>query len=331
MNKNLKKVLAMATVCTAVCGFSAVSQASSFQLSDEVKAPTAALLEASQIGILSHETAALQNLPNKDAILVMSFGTTFPETRAKNIEATVQAIQAQHPDTKVVVAFTSHMMIDRVRENEGLTIPTPEQALDQLKAAGYTRVAMTTLDVIPGIEYTYKKSVYDQYKGQFKKMTMGTPLMFWQGQEGRADDVTQVMEAVSAEFPKLGKRDAVVLMAHGTPHQSNAYYSVMQAKLQAMGLDKALIFTVEGWPTIDEVVSQLHAKNVKRVVMMPLMMVAGDHASNDMAGDEEDSFKTALLKEGFKVDVKLQGLGENAAVQKIFVERAEDAWKALQE
>ena len=180
MKANWKKTLAAAVTCMLLTGVSTSAMAA-FSLSEEVKAPTPALLQASQIGVRTYTTTdpALLAQPNKDAIVVMSFGTTFPDTRAKTIEATVNQIKAQHPGVKVVTAFTSHIIIDRVKANEGITVPTPEEALQQLKAEGYNRVALASLDVIPGMEYRYKTAVYDQYKTQFKKMTMGTPLMYW--------------------------------------------------------------------------------------------------------------------------------------------------------
>ena len=327
--KGLKKIAVMSMTVAALVGAAATTHAA-YQLSDEVKTATPALLQASQIGVKVNENAALANLPDKDAIVVMSFGTTFKDSREKTINATVDAIKAAHPGVKVVTAFTSHIIIDRVKENEGIEIPTPEQALAALKAEGYTRVALTSLDIIPGMEYAYKDAVYNLHKNDFKKMTFGTPLMYWQGQEGQDDDVLQTMEAVATQFPKLGKKDAVLIMAHGTPHPANAYYSVMQNRLNELGYENALIFSVEGWPHLDTVMPILKEKGVKNVTLMPLMMVAGDHANNDMAGDEDDSFKSILEKEGFKVDAYIHGLGENPAVRKLFVERANASWDALQ-
>lgn len=327
--KSLRKFAVASMTCAALLGFAATSHAA-YQLSDEVKDATPALLQASQIGVKTNVNKDLANLPDKDAILVLSFGTTFQDSRAKTIEATVDAIKAAHPGVKVVTAFTSHIIIDRIKANEGLNIPTPEKALEQLKAEGYTRIAMTSLDIIPGMEYTYKDAVYNLHKNDFKKMTFGTPLMYWQGQEGQDDDITAAMQALSTQFPKLGKKDAVLVMAHGTPHPANAYYAVMQDRLNELGFDNALIFSVEGWPHLDTVMPQLKAKGIKNVTLMPLMMVAGDHANNDMAGDEPDSFKSILEQEGFKVSAYIHGLGENAAVQKLFVEKADQAWEALQ-
>lgn len=327
--KSLKKYAAVAMACAALVGFDATSHAA-YQLSDEVKTATPALLMATQIGIKTNENAALANLPDKDAILVMSFGTTFKDTREKTIDATVNAIKAAHPGVKVVTAFTSHIIIDRIKANEGISYPTPEEAIAQLKAGGYTRVAMTSLDIIPGMEYAYKDAVFQLHKNDFKKATFGTPLMYWQGQEGQADDITATMKAVSTQFPKLGKKDAVLVMAHGTPHPANAYYAVMQDRLNEMGLNNVLIFSVEGWPHLETVIPQLKAKGIKNVTLMPLMMVAGDHANNDMAGDEPDSFKSILENEGFKVNAYIHGLGENEAVRQLFVDKAEQAWDALQ-
>ena len=327
--KNLKKFAVMTMTCATLLGAAATTHAA-YSLSEEVKTPTPALLMATEIGVKTNENAEMAQLPNKDAILVMSFGTTFKDTRAKTIDATVESIKAAHPGVKVVTAFTSHIIIDRIKANEGIVYPTPEEALAALKAEGYTRVALTSLDIIPGMEYDYKDAVYQLHKNDFKKMSMGTPLMYWQGQEGQADDITATMEALSTQFPKMGKKDAVLIMAHGTPHPANAYYSVMQSRLEELGYKNAYIFSVEGWPHLETVMPELKEKGIKNVTLMPLMMVAGDHANNDMAGDEPDSFKSILQANGFKVKTYLHGLGENAAVQKLFVDKATESWNALQ-
>lgn len=331
MKSKWKKMLIASMACVALTSVSATSFAA-YSLSTEVKTPTQALLQATEIGVRTYNTdnPELQKAPNKDAILIMSFGTTFPETRAKTIEATVKQIQAAHPDTKVVLAFTSHIIIDRVKANEGITIPTPEQALEQLKAEGYNRVALTSLDIIPGIEYKYKTAVFDVYKTQFKKMTIGTPLMYWMGQENQRDDVETTMKALGSQLPQLGKDDAVLIMAHGTPDPANAYYAVMQDRLNDLYNRKVLIYTVEGHPNLENVIAQLKADNVKNVTMMPFMMVAGDHATNDMAGDEEDSHKSILIKEGFNVKTYLHGLGENENIRQLFTDRANESWNALE-
>ena len=328
----MKKQLALASAILGLLvsfGTSTVSNAA-YQLNEEVKDPTPALKEAAAIGVRTHNTEALQNLPNKDAIVVMSFGTTYKDTREKTIDATVDAIKAAHPNTKVVTAFTSHIIRDRIQQKEGITYPTPEEALADLKKDGYTRVALASLDVIPGMEYNYDAAVYNLYKDNFKKMTLGTSLMYWMGQENQTDQVIETLKAVQSQFPKLGKEDGLLIMAHGTPDPSNAYYSVIQDRIHTLGMKNVFIYTVEGTPNLEQVIPQLKLHGIKHVTLMPFMMVAGDHANNDMAGKEPDSHKSILEKEGFKVDTYLHGLGENQNIRKLFVERANEAWDALE-
>lgn len=324
-----KKMLVCALACTALTGAAAPTEAA-YELNPEVKTATMALKTAAEIGVLKNENPALANEENKDAIVVMTFGTTFKDTRAKTIDATVDAIKAAHPGVKVVTAYTSHIIIDRVKAKEGITFPTPEEALDQLKAEGYTRVALASLDVIPGMEYDYDKGVYQNYKEKFKKMTLGTSLMYWQGQEGQADDVTETLEALKTQFPKQGPDDAILIMAHGTPQVSNAYYSVIQAKINEMGLKNVYVYTVEGWPSLETIMPKLKAAGIKNITLMPFMMVAGDHANNDMAGKDSDSHKSILEAAGYKVTPYIHGIGENKEIQKLYVERANDAWDALE-
>ena len=328
----MKKQLALASAILGLAvsfGAPVVSNAA-YQLNEEVKDPTPALKEAAAIGVRTHNTEALQNLPNKDAMVVMSFGTTYKDTRAKTIDATVDAIKSAHPNTKVVTAFTSHIIRDRIQQKEGITYPTPEEALAELKKDGYTRVALASLDVIPGMEYNYDAAVYNLYKDNFKKMTLGTSLMYWMGQENQTDQVIETLKAVQSQFPKLGKEDGLLIMAHGTPDPSNAYYSVIQDRIHTLGMKNVFIYTVEGTPNLEQVIPQLKLHGIKHVTLMPFMMVAGDHANNDMAGDEPESHKSILEKEGFKVDTYIHGLGENPNIRNLFVERANESWDALQ-
>ena len=330
MTNGWKKVLIASMACVALLGVSSHNAFASYRLNSEVKDATPALKKAAEIGVRVSENEALQDLPNKDAILVMSFGTTFKDARKVNIEKTVEDIQAAYPDKKVVMAFTSHIIIDRIKEKEGIIIPTPEQALEELKEEGYTRVALTNLNIIPGMEYAYNSAIYDLYKDQFKKMTLGLPLVYWMGQENQRDDVTTTLKAVVAEFPKINKHEAVLLMVHGTPHPANAYYAVMQARLQEMGMENVLIYSVEGWPNLETIIPKLKTRGIKSVTLIPMMMVAGDHANNDMAGAEPESHKSILEKSGFKVSTYLHGLGENQEIRKLFVERANEAWNLLE-
>ena len=172
----------LTNILLSACGMAfAVPGHGGYRLSDEVKKPTPALLEASEIGVRVFNNKAMQDLPDKDAMVVMSFGTTMKETRDKTINATVAEIQNALPDVKVVVAYTSHIIIDRIKAKEGVVVPTPEEALEQLKAEGYTRIALASLDIIPGMEYDYKCGIYRNYRNQFKKMTMGLPFYSGRG------------------------------------------------------------------------------------------------------------------------------------------------------
>ncbi|TCS82048.1 sirohydrochlorin cobaltochelatase [Pectinatus cerevisiiphilus] len=329
MKLNWKKMLVASMACATLTGFMATSYAS-YKLNPEVTDATPALKQASEIGVRTYNNPQMANAQNKDAILVMSFGTTFKDSREKTIEKTVQQIQAAHPDTKVVLSFTSHIIIDRIKAKEGVTIPTPEDALKDLKAQGYTRVAIASLDVIPGMEYAYDSAVYDLYKKDFKKMTLGTSAMYWMGQENQRDDINEFLKAFSTQFPKVADDEAVLVMAHGTPDPSNAYYAVIQDRIDSLKLKNTYLYTVEGWPNLETIIPELKAKGIKKVTLMPMMMVAGDHANNDMAGDDPESHKSILQKEGFTVDTYIHGLGENEAVRGIFVERANEAWDALE-
>lgn len=327
--KKWKRLLVASLACTTLLGVSSTTYAA-YTLNSEVKDATPALRQAAQIGVLKSENPEMAGLANKDAIVVMSFGTTFKKSRQAAIEATVAKIQAAHPDTKVVTAFTSHIILDRIQKKEGIHIPTPEEALEQLKEEGYTRIALTSLDVMPGMEYAYDTAIFNIYKDQFKKMTLGTSLMYWMGQEGQRDDITEAMKALAVQFPKQGKEDAILVMAHGTPHPANAYYAVMQDRINSLGMQNVYIYTVEGWPNLDTIIPALKAQHIKHVTLMPMMMVAGDHANNDMAGAEPTSHKSILEKEGFTVDTYIHGLGENEAIRNLFLARANEAWDALE-
>ncbi|WP_196602390.1 sirohydrochlorin cobaltochelatase [Pectinatus frisingensis] len=329
MKISWKKMLVASMACATLTGFMTTSYAS-YKLNPEVTDATPALKQAAEIGLRTYNNPQMANVQNKDAILVMSFGTTFKDSREKTIEKTVQEIQAAHPDTKVILSFTSHIIIDRIKAKEGITIPTPEDALKDLKAQGYTRVAIASLDVIPGMEYAYDSAVFDLYKKDFKKMTLGTSAMYWMGQENQRDDINEFLKAFSTQFPKVGKDEAILVMAHGTPDPSNAYYAVIQDRIDSLKLKNVYLYTVEGWPNLETIIPQLKQKGIKKVTLMPMMMVAGDHANNDMAGAEPQSHKSILEKAGFKVDAYIHGLGENAAVRNIFVERANEAWNALE-
>lgn len=327
MKKSMKAILSASVA--ALCVFGVGLSASAYELNAEVKDVTPALREASTIGVWHHSNPDLQNLKNKDAILVMTFGTTFADTRAKTIDAVEAAIQKAHPDIPVFEAYTSHIIIDRVKAKEGIQKMTPEEAFSKLKAEGYTRVAVVSLDVIPGMEYSYDSIITKMQMSKFKELSLATPLMYFQGTEGEPDQVIDFLNAVKSQFPAMGKEDATLIMAHGTPHPGNAYYSVIQDRIEKLGMNNVFVYSVEGRPNLDDVIPKLKAKGFKNVTLMPIMMVAGDHANNDMAGDDPDSHKSILTKAGFKVNTYIHGLGENENVRALYIQRADEALAAF--
>lgn len=328
MKKLFRNMLSVSLA--AACALGVGSMADAYELSPEVKTATPALLEAAKIGVWTGENPAMKNAPNKDAILVMTFGTTFTDTRAKTIDAVESAIQKQYPDIPVFEAYTSHIIIDRVKAKEGIQKLTPEEAFAKLKEEGYTRVAVVSLDIIPGMEYDYNAIATKMQLSNFKKLSLATPLMYFQGTEGEADQVVDFLNALSSQLPKMGKNDATLIMAHGTPHPANAYYSVIQDRLHQLGMNNVFVYSVEGRPNLEDVIPKLKNGGYKNVTLMPIMMVAGDHANNDMAGDEPDSHKSILTKAGFNVKTYIHGLGENPNIRALYVQRAQEAVEALQ-
>lgn len=266
---------------------------------------------------------------NEYAILVMCFGTTYKESRQKNIEVVADKIAKTNPQAKVIIAFTSHIVIERIKVNEGVLYPTPEKALNLLKTEGYTRIALVSLDIIPGIEYEYNCKIFELAKQEFKNVSLGAPLLYWQGQRGQRDDIAQFIKAISKDIKINSQDEAVLLMAHGTLLPSNAYYSVIQVKLNEMGYDNVYVYTVEGWPLVNDIIPKLKSKNIVRIRLLPIMLVAGMHAVKDMVGEEPYSHINMLKREGFNVTFELKGLGENPIIQEMFVQRANEAVGAL--
>lgn len=272
------------------------------------------------------ETYAANAQTGKKAILVVSFGTTYADTRKVTTEAVENQIRTAFPDYEVRRAFTSRIIVKKLADEEGLKIDTEKQALDRLKAEGYTEVIVQPLHIEAGEEYEKLMNSVANYHKVFVKIAVGRPLLYYTGQEGeKPDDYLILIKAIRTQLSKLGKGEAVAFLGHGGVHPSNAAYGVLQLKLQDSGLHNIFVFTVEGYPTLENLLDKLKQNKIKKVTLMPLMLVAGDHANNDMAGDEEDSFKSQLLKAGFRVDTYLHGLGENAAIQAIYVQHVKDA------
>ncbi|WFD09886.1 sirohydrochlorin cobaltochelatase [Tepidibacter hydrothermalis] len=258
--------------------------------------------------------------PNKKAILVVSFGTSYADTRKVTIEACEEKLDKAFPDYEMRRAFTSNIIIKKLKERDGIEVDEPTQALEKLKAEGFSEVVVQSLHVMNGAEYDDLTAVVNQYKDDFDKIKMGSPLLT------SVQDYKDLVEALKVQIGELEENEAVVFMGHGTHHYANATYSCLDYMFEDMGVN-AYVGTVEGYPTLDNVINKLKKNNIEKVKLMPLMVVAGDHANNDMAGDEEDSWKSVLKKEGFVVETYLHGLGENEKVQDMYVNHAKEAMK----
>lgn len=254
---------------------------------------------------------------DKKGILVVSFGTSYADTRKLTIEACEEKIAASFPDYEVRRAFTSNIIIKKLKERDNMEVDTPKEALNKMKEEGFAEVIVQPLHIMPGIEYDEVLAAVDDFKDSFKEITVGRPVLYG------IEDYKMAVEALEKQLPELKEDQAVILMGHGTIHPANACYSCLQSVLSDEGLN-VFVGTVEGYPELDDIIARLKANKIKEVTLMPYMVVAGDHASNDMAGDEEDSWKSILKKEGFVVDVYLHGLGENPGYQDIYVQRVQD-------
>ena len=259
----------------------------------------------------------------KKAILVVSFGTSYHETRKKTIEVCENKIKESFKDYDFYRAFTSGMIINKLKKRDNMFIDNPSEALEKLYNAGYKEVVVQSLHIICGDEYNKLKDMVAQYEDKFDKISIGRPLLTY------IDDYRETVEAVKKDLDKMDIDEAVVFMGHGTEHESHSSYPAIEYMFRDYGIN-AFVGTVEGYPELEQVIKKLKNRNIKTVDLLPFMLVAGDHAINDMASDEEDSWKSILEKEGFKVNIHLQGLGEYPAIQDKFVNHALDCAKELE-
>ena len=260
----------------------------------------------------------------KKAILVVSFGTSYHETRKKTIEACENKIKESFKDYDFYRAFTSGMIINKLKKRDNMFIDNPSEALEKLYNAGYKEVVVQSLHIICGDEYNKLKDMVAQYEDKFDKISIGRPLLTY------IDDYRETVEAVKKDLDKMDIDEAVVFMGHGTEHESHSSYPAIEYMFRDYGIN-AFVGTVEGYPELEQVIKKLKNRNIKTVDLLPFMLVAGDHAINDMASDEEDSWKTILEKEGFNVKAHVKGLGENQYIQEKFKNHALDCMKELQE
>ena len=246
----------------------------------------------------------------KKALLVVSFGTTVAETRAC-ITAVEDVVRAQAPEMDFFRAFTSPT-IRRVLAKRGEVIPSFDEALKQLKEDGYTDVFVQPTHMLYGIEYDKMKRAAHDIRRQFDSFAFGKPML------ADTNDLQRLADCLMKQYPAVDG-EALVLMGHGTEHFANAVYPALQTAFRLAGRQDILVGTVEGWPSFDEVKAQIVGRYGK-AHLAPLMLVAGDHAKNDMAGEDDDSWKSQLEADGVEVRCTMRGLGAMEEVQALYQE-----------
>lgn len=266
---------------------------------------------------------AKKEAPQKRGILLVAFGTSVPEAVSAIETIKAQAGQA-FPGVPVRLAYSSHIIRTKIAQ-EGVKRSSPAQALADMAAEGFTDVAVQSLQTIPGQEYSDIKATAEAFQAMpkgIKRVSVGRPLLF------SHEDVDALAAALLPALPRHGKGEAVLLMGHGAEHPANASYSALQLALWKR--DRAVfVGTVEGSPTLADIIPQLRAQGVRTAHLVPLMSVAGDHAQNDMAGPEEDSWASQLRKAGIASKPVLVGLGSRPAVAALWIEHLKDACKEL--
>ena len=293
--------------------------------------------------------ASLDDARNQDEIgenelLVVSFGTSYNDSRVADIKGIEDALQAAYPDWSVRRAFTAQIIINHVQARDGEKIDNMTQALDRAVANGVKNLVVQPTHLMHGAEYDEMCEAIEQYKDKFESVSIAEPLLGEVGSDATVinADKEAVAKAITAAavadagFESLdAAKDAgtaFVFMGHGTAHVAKVTYSQMQTQMQNLGYENVFIGTVEGEPeetACEAVIEAVKAAGYTNVVLRPLMVVAGDHANNDMAGSEEDSWKTMFEADGFTVDCQIHGLGEIADVQALYVAHTKAAIDAL--
>ena len=271
----------------------------------------------------AEETSAEESGAKKDdaAILMVSFGTSYNDSRDITIGAIETAVGEAFPEYEVRRAFTSQIIIDKLAERDGLEIDNVTEALDRAAADGIRELVVQPTHLMDGYEYTDLVDELSGYVDSFDQILLGKPLLT---DDADFDAVIAAITEHTASY--LDGETAVCFMGHGTAADSNEVYAKLQDRLAEAGYEDYYIGTVEAAPTLDDVIGALQEKGTyTRVILEPLMVVAGDHANNDMAGDEEDSWKTILENEGYEVECVLEGLGQIPAIQELYVEHVRDA------
>lgn len=254
----------------------------------------------------------------KKAILVVSFGTSYEETRKKTIDRIETDIREAYPDYTLYRAWTSKMIRKKLLKRDGIEIPDVCGAMKAMACDGIQEVVIQPTHVINGYENDLMKEEAASMAGNFEKVCIGAPLL------NSHEDNTMVVQTICTEICPQ-QDEAVVLMGHGSEHFSNTVYAALDYQFKDSGHPQFFMGTVEGYPSLDSVISIVKKSGLKKVALTPFMIVAGDHAQNDLAGDEPDSWKSVFEREGFAVRCLLKGLGEYDAIRGIFLRHIRDA------
>lgn len=269
--------------------------------------------------------ASLDNIRNQDDIgekelLVVSFGTSFNDSRRLTIGAIEEAMEEAFDEYSVRRAFTSGIIIDHINRRDGFLIDDVDAALDRAIDNGVKELLVQPTHLMSGFEYNDLYDEIAQYADAFDSVRIGAPLL-------DSDADMAAVEEILVDWTKEydDGKTAIVFMGHGTEADSNGVYQKMQDLMKQDGHDNYFVGTVEASPSLADVIGLVGEGEYERVVLEPMMVVAGDHANNDMAGDEDDSWKRAFEKEGYEVECLLRGLGENEDIRALYVEHAKAA------
>ncbi len=279
---------------------------------------TIILLAIACLGSGVHAGEHGHKAPKKVAILLVAFGSSLPSAQV-SFENIDKKTKAAHPGTPVRWAYTSHIIRKKLAK-QGTHLDSPEVALSKLLDEGFTHVAVQSLHTIGGSEYHDLRRTVGAFKimGGFQGIILGYPLLATQ------EDMQRTVDAILGSIPKdRQKSDAVVLMGHGTHHPSNAFYAALMFQLQLKD-PNIFVGTVEGYPEVDLIKKMILKRKIKKAYLMPFMSVAGDHAKNDMAGDEDDSWKSIFTKAGIQCVLILKGTAEYDRFVDIWVSHIRD-------
>lgn len=254
----------------------------------------------------------------KKGIIITSFGTTYEETRKKNIEPIEKLARERFDQCEVQRAFTSRMVIRKLKNRDGYHVDTPTEAMEKLRDKGIEEIYIQPLLIIEGHEYDKVKKEVEEFisLNPQVKVVVGKPLL------NSDEDYSKVVEALEIKDYQSGS--GLVFMGHGSDHNADLSYEKLEDFIKANGHTNIFMGTVEGSTMIEDILPKLKANGISKVDLLPFMLVAGDHAVNDMASDEDDSWNRILVEEGFQANPIIRGLGELEGIRRIFISHLED-------